>query len=69
MDKVYLLIKMFILSKVLGKMVILKVMGYKDTINKAQVMSEGLLLELNKALVHTHGKTEEANTTDSLVKV
>lgn len=69
MDKVYLLIKMFILSKVLGKMVILKVMGYKDTINKAQVMSEGLLLESNKALVHTHGKTEEANTTVNLVKV
>lgn len=69
MDKVYLLIKMSILSKVLGKMVILKVMGYKDTINKAQVMSEDLLLELNKALVHIHGKTEEANTTDNLVKV
>jgi hypothetical protein len=69
MDKVYLLIKMSILSKVLGKMVILKVMGYKDTINKAQVMSEGLLLELSKALVHTHGKTEEANTMDNLVKV
>ena len=69
MDKVYLLIKMSILSKVLGKMVILKVMGYKDTINKAQVMSEGLLLALSKALVQTHGKTEEAKTMDNLVKV
>lgn len=68
MDKAYLHIKMSILLKVLGETVIQKVMGSKDTINKAQAMLEALTLGLSKVLELIPGITEEANTTANLVK-
>ena len=69
MVKEYLHIKMSIHLKVLGEMVIQRVMESKDTINKVQAMSEDLILESSKVLELILGITEEANTTANLVKV
>lgn len=60
---------MCILFRVLGEMVILKEMEFKDIINRAPVMLEGSIQVSSKVLELINGITEEANTTDSLVKV
>lgn len=68
MVKVFFIIKMFTHFKEFGKTANLKVMVFKNSTNKVQIILEALYRVLNRATVLIHGITAVANIMENSIE-